>query len=87
MQMLDTIPEAIEAVRNGEVIIVVDDEDRENEGDFLVAARHATPEVVNFMATHGRGLICAPLVETGATSSTCRSWSNPTMPRTKHPSL
>ena len=63
MQMLDTIPEAIEAVRNGEVIIVVDDEDRENEGDFLVAARHATPEVVNFMATHGRGLICAPLVE------------------------
>ena len=56
-------PEAIEAVRNGEVIIVVDDEDRENEGDFLVAARHATPEVVNFMATHGRGLICAPLVE------------------------
>ena len=63
MQMLDTIPEAIEAIRNGEVIIVVDDEDRENEGDFLVAARHATPEVVNFMATHGRGLICAPLVE------------------------
>ena len=44
MQMLDTIPEAIEAVRNGEVIIVVDDEDRENEGDFLVAARHATPK-------------------------------------------
>ncbi len=63
MSMLDTIPEAIEAIRRGEVIIVVDDEDRENEGDFLIAARHATPEVVNFMATHGRGLICAPLVE------------------------
>ena len=63
MSMLDTIPEAIEAIRQGEVIIVVDDEDRENEGDFLIAARHVTPEVVNFMATHGRGLICVPLVE------------------------
>lgn len=63
MNELDNIPAAIEAIRRGEVIIVVDDEDRENEGDFLVAARHATPEVVNFMATHGRGLICAPLVE------------------------
>lgn len=63
MKMLDPIPEAIEAIRRGEVIIVVDDEDRENEGDFLIAARHATPEVINFMATHGRGLICAPLVE------------------------
>ena len=63
MSTLNTIPEAIEAIRNGEIIIVVDDEDRENEGDFLIAARHATPEVVNFMATHGRGLICAPLLE------------------------
>jgi 3,4-dihydroxy 2-butanone 4-phosphate synthase/GTP cyclohydrolase II len=63
MKMLDPIPEAIAAIQRGEVIIVVDDEDRENEGDFLVAARHATPEVVNFMATHGRGLICAPLIE------------------------
>lgn len=61
--MLDSIEEAIEAIRRGEVIIVVDDEDRENEGDFLTAARNATPEVINFMATHGRGLICAPLVE------------------------
>lgn len=58
-----TIEEAIEDVRNGRVIIVVDDEDRENEGDFLVAARHATPEVINFMATHGRGLICVPISE------------------------
>jgi len=60
---LNTIEEAIEAIQQGRVIIVVDDEDRENEGDFLTAARNATPEVVNFMATHGRGLICAPLAE------------------------
>lgn len=60
---LDSIEDAIEAIRNGEVIIVVDDEDRENEGDFLTAARNVTPEIINFMATHGRGLICAPLVE------------------------
>ena len=60
---LDTIESAIEALRNGEVIIVMDDEDRENEGDFLTSCENATPEVINFMATHGRGLICAPLVE------------------------
>lgn len=60
---LNTIEEAIEAIKQGEIIIVVDDEDRENEGDFIVAAEKVTPEVVNFMATHGRGLICAPLVE------------------------
>lgn len=60
---LNTIEEAIEEIKNGKVIIVVDDEDRENEGDFLTAARNATPEIVNFMATHGRGLICAPLSE------------------------
>ncbi|HRE98379.1 MAG TPA: 3,4-dihydroxy-2-butanone-4-phosphate synthase, partial [Flavobacteriales bacterium] len=58
---LNTIEEAIEDIRSGKVVIVVDDEDRENEGDFLTAARNATPEVINFMATHGRGLICAPL--------------------------
>lgn len=63
MSQLHTISEAIEAIKRGEIIIVVDDEDRENEGDFLIAARHATPEVVNFMATHGRGLICAPMLE------------------------
>jgi len=61
--MLNTIEEAIEAIRNGEVIIVVDDENRENEGDFVCAAEKVTPEIINFMATHGRGLICAPLVE------------------------
>ena len=60
---LDTIECAIEAVRNGKIVIVVDDEDRENEGDFITAARNATPEIINFMATHGRGLICAPLIE------------------------
>ncbi len=60
---LNTIEEALEDIRNGKVIIVVDDEDRENEGDFITAARNATPEVINFMATHGRGLICAPLTE------------------------
>ncbi len=60
---LNTIEEAIEEIQQGRVIIVVDDEERENEGDFLTAARNVTPEIINFMATHGRGLICAPLVE------------------------
>lgn len=60
---LNTIEEAIEDIKAGKVIIVVDDEDRENEGDFVTAARNATPEVINFMATHGRGLVCAPLTE------------------------
>ncbi len=60
---LDTIEEAIEEIRNGKIIIVVDDEDRENEGDFICAAECITPEIVNFMATHGRGLICTPLSE------------------------
>ena len=60
---LNTIEDALDDIRAGKVIIVVDDEDRENEGDFITAARNATPEVINFMATHGRGLICAPLTE------------------------
>jgi 3,4-dihydroxy 2-butanone 4-phosphate synthase/GTP cyclohydrolase II len=60
---LNTIEEAIEDIRQGKVIIVVDDENRENEGDFLAAAEKITPEIINFMATHGRGLICAPLTE------------------------
>ena len=58
---LDSIESAIQDIRDGKLIIVVDDEDRENEGDFLTAARNVTPEIINFMATHGRGLICAPL--------------------------
>ncbi len=61
---LDSIEEAINDIKNGKVIIVVDDENRENEGDFLAAAELATPEIINFMAVEGRGLICAPLTET-----------------------
>ncbi|WP_423128469.1 bifunctional 3,4-dihydroxy-2-butanone-4-phosphate synthase/GTP cyclohydrolase II [Gaoshiqia sp. Z1-71] len=61
---LNTIPEAIAAIKNGDLVIVVDDEDRENEGDFIAAAELITPEKVNFMATYGRGLICVPLTET-----------------------
>src|SRR5450755_2877884 len=61
--MLDRIEDAIEEIRRGRLVIVVDDEDRENEGDFITAARNATPEVVNFMSKHGRGLICTPLIE------------------------
>ena len=60
---LNTISEAIEDIRNGKIIIVVDDENRENEGDFIAAADLVTPEMINFMATNGRGLICAPLTE------------------------
>ncbi len=61
--MLDSIESAIKDIKNGKLIIVVDDEDRENEGDFITAAENATPEVINFMSTHGRGLICASLTE------------------------
>ncbi|WP_343704113.1 bifunctional 3,4-dihydroxy-2-butanone-4-phosphate synthase/GTP cyclohydrolase II [Chitinophaga sp.] len=61
--MLDTIESAIEDIKQGKLVIVVDDEDRENEGDFITAARNVTPEIINFMSLHGRGLICAPLVE------------------------
>lgn len=60
---LNKIEEAIEEIKKGNVVIVVDDEDRENEGDFLTAAENVTPEIINFMATHGRGLICTPLLE------------------------
>ena len=61
--MINTIEEALADIKAGRVIIVVDDEDRENEGDFITAARNATPEVINFMSTHGRGLICAAITE------------------------
>ncbi len=61
--MLDSIDSAIEDIKNGKLVIVVDDEDRENEGDFITAAKNVTPEIINFMSTHGRGLICAPLSE------------------------
>src|SRR3954468_24883974 len=61
--MLDTIESAIEDIKQGKIVIVVDDEERENEGDFITASRNATPEVINFMSKHGRGLICVPLLE------------------------
>lgn len=60
---LNSIPEAVEAIKRGELIIVVDDEDRENEGDFIAAAEMVTPEMVNFITKHGRGLVCAPITE------------------------
>lgn len=61
--VLDTIEDAVADIKAGKVVIVVDDEDRENEGDFICAAECVTPEIINFMATHGRGLICAPIIE------------------------
>ena len=61
--MLDSIESALEDIRNGKMLIVVDDEDRENEGDFVTAAHNVTPEIINFMSTHGRGLICASITE------------------------
>ncbi|NDC41929.1 MAG: bifunctional 3,4-dihydroxy-2-butanone-4-phosphate synthase/GTP cyclohydrolase II [Chitinophagia bacterium] len=63
---LDTIDDALEAIRQGQLVIVVDDEDRENEGDFVTAARNVTPEMINFMTKMGRGLICAPITEARA---------------------
>ena len=63
-QKLNTIKDAIKDIKAGKVVVVVDDENRENEGDFIAAAAAVTPEMINFMATHGRGLICAPLTET-----------------------
>ena len=58
--MLDTIESAIDDIRKGKLVIVVDDEDRENEGDFIGSAKHVSPESINFMSMYGRGLICAP---------------------------
>ena len=63
MSKFNTIEEAIKDIQDGKIIVVVDDEDRENEGDLLMAAEFATPDAINFMATHGRGLICPPLTE------------------------
>ena len=61
--VVNTIEEALEDIKNGKFVIVVDDEDRENEGDFICAAEKMTPEMINFMITHGRGVVCAPLTE------------------------
>lgn len=67
---LNTIEEAIADFKEGNFVIVVDDEDRENEGDFIIAAEKITPEKVNFMLTHGRGVLCAPITE-----ERCVSWN------------
>ena len=61
--MLDTIDAAIKDIKKGKLVIVVDDEDRENEGDFVTSAKNVTPEIINFMSKHGRGLICVPISE------------------------
>ena len=61
--MLDSVETAIEDIKSGKLVIVVDDEDRENEGDFVTAADNVRPEIINFMSKHGRGLICVPLTE------------------------
>ena len=61
--MLDKINDAIEDIKKGKLVIVVDDEDRENEGDFITSAKNVTPEIINFMSKHGRGLICMPISE------------------------
>src|SRR5690554_7623834 len=61
--MKHSVDEAIEALKKGEIVIVVDDEDRENEGDFVALAEKTTPEVINFMITHGRGLVCTPITK------------------------
>ena len=62
-EKLNTISEAIKDIKKGKLVIVVDDENRENEGDFIGAAEKVTPDMINFMATHGRGLICVPLIQ------------------------
>ncbi len=67
--ILNSVEEVIEDFRQGRPVIVVDDEDRENEGDFIVAAEKITPEIVNFMLSEGRGVLCAPLSE-----ARCDSW-------------
>ena len=71
MTTFGTIEQAIEDLRNGKIVIVADDEDRENEGDFVCAAELVTPETINFMTLHGRGLICLALTGDAATNSAC----------------
>ena len=66
-----TVPEAIEEIRAGKFLIIVDDENRENEGDLAIAAEKVTPEVINFMAKEGRGLICMPIIVPETVSAFC----------------
>ena len=71
---INTIQEALEDFREGKFVIVVDDEDRENEGDFIIAAEKITPEKVNFMLQHGRGVLCCPITEQRCAESDLKSW-------------
>ena len=73
--MLDTIENAIEEIKAGRLVIVVDDEERENEGDFVTAAKNITPEVINFMSKHGRGLICAPTRNSATVTMLIAIWA------------
>ena len=82
----DEIEEAIADVRAGKMVVVLDDEDRENEGDLVMAAQMVTPDAINFMRKHAGGLICVPLVGPGSTSCTFRRWCARTPPCTKPPS-
>ena len=74
MVTFHTIKEALEDLRRGKIILVTDDEDRENEGDFICAAQFATTENINFMATHGKGLICMPMSEEYVEKLNCHRW-------------
>jgi len=77
--MLNTVEEGLEDIRQGKVLIVVDDEDRENEGDFIVSGEKITPEIVNFMITHGRGLLCAPLPRSRCEELVWLRWQKKTL--------
>ena len=78
------IDDALQALKEGRIIIVVDDEDRENEGDFIAAAEKVTPETIEFMITHGRGLVCMPILpEVGRRGFSSARWSSATRPRTR----
>ena len=71
---IDSVEAALADIKQGKLVVVVDDEDRENEGDFIVAAEFATPEVIYFMAIHGRGLICVPLTEARCEELNLNPW-------------
>ena len=89
---LSTIEDAAADIRDGKMIIIVDDEDRENEGDLVCAAEKVTPEIISFMAVHGRGLICLPLTEercdelqlSPQTTRTRRAWAPRSPSRSRH---
>ena len=85
-EQYNTIEEALRALRAGEIILVTDDPDRENEGDFICAAQFATTENINFMATHGKGLICMPMSEEYVRKLQIPRWSRKTPITTKRPS-